>query len=323
VLSAYEKLSKISVVTGEIGRVDEHLLPIIFAATDTIASNFSGANVASSGLNVPGSINANLSKFISIVNSVRKVVAFSSDHHYSTWVSASGPVPDSFRANFSEGTGVIEFTNVTTLSTTTTLNFAGGTFNLTFSDPYEIMLITNKDIEQAIHDAVNVPYSNSYTQLGITSLGQNISSQTATLNSNRQSRSAPPIIFSVQQNTYSGSTVSAVISGLGLSIIFDSSGNIDPSALSSTLGTIGLTSDDIPIFQNIINMFNSQISSSANARQKAMADNQDVKKQLNGIRKKLRLHYGNKLLIQPMDNVHIYIDSKKKVERKIMSGIQS
>lgn len=325
-LSAYEKLSKIAVVTGEIGAVDYNLLPIIFSATDTLMQV-----PGTLGLNgIQSSINGSLTQFASIVNRVREIIALSQDNYYSKWITA---IPDSFRTDFGEGTGVIEFTNVTSLSTTTTLQFAGGRFDLSFADPYEIMLITNLDIEQAISDATNMPYNNSFFQLGITSLDQTISQQKSALTLARISRGAAPISFIVQPSTYSGQVVIAVIESLGFQINFNASNisnitnssNIDPSALlgSAAAGNNGLAPNEVSLFNNIVSMLMTQLSTSANVRQQAVANNQDPKKQLNALRKKMRLHYASKLLIQPMDNVHIYIGSKKKIDKKIIGGLQS
>lgn len=325
-LAAHEKLSKISIISAEIGRVDYHLLPILFSATDALtqipgAAGFDGAQ---------DSINGTLSKFKSIVNRVREIVALSQDNYYTTWLTN---IPDSFRSNFGEGTGVIEFTNISSLSTTTTLQFGKGSFSLNFNDPYELMLITNKDIEQAINDASNRFYNNSFIQLGLSSLDETITNQKRILRLARLGRNVNPISFIVSPDTYLGKRVRAIIDNIGYEINFDASSigniigtnNIDPSAKkgSEALGNDGLNDNEINLFNNIVSMLYNQLSITANSRRQAIADNQDPKKGLNAIRKKLRLHYGNKLLIQPMDNVHIYINSKKKIDSKIIGGLQS
>src|SRR5271170_3473882 len=131
------------------------------------------------------------------------------------------------------------------------------------------MLITNLDIEQAISDSTNMPYNNSFFQLGITSLDQTISQQKTALTLTRVSRGAAPISFIVQPNTYSSTTVIAVIESLGFQINFDASNisnitnssNIDPSALlgSAALGNNGLSSNEVSLFNNIVSMLLTQI----------------------------------------------------------------
>lgn len=325
-ISAYEKLSKIAQVSADIGRVDYHLLPIIFSLTDTITTL-----PGSLGVNgLQDSINGALSSFKSIVDRVREIYAMSQDNRYTTWIAG---IPTNFQTSFGQGTGVMEFTNLTSISTNTTLDFASGTFSLNFSDPYKIMRITNLDIEQAISDSINKLYSNSFLQLGIDSLDQTISMQRQQLNQMRQLRGANPIIFSVNPDDYFGKIVTAIIDNIGFQINFDASSigniigtnNIDPSALfgSDALGNDGMNANEVSLFNNIVSSLYSQVSLAMNTRRQAMADNQDQKKELNLIRKKMRLHYGGKFVIQPMDSVHIYISSKKKIDNKIMGGLQS
>jgi hypothetical protein len=321
-ISAYEKLSKISIVTSDIGRIDHSLLPIIFSATDTLTQSFGAIGLNS----IQSSINGSLSKFQTIVNRVREIVSFSQPNYYTTWVTN---IPDSFTTNFAQGTGVIEFTNVSSLTTTTSLKFGEGSFSLNFSDPYELMLVTNLDIEQAISDATNRSYSNSFVQLGITALDQTITSQKSMLQSIRSARGAAQIIFSITPNPYSGSVVIAGIGNIGLNINFsrDPLGNVsvDPSALigSGAAGNDGMNPQELSIFKDIVNSLYASISLTNNNRNQALADNQDPTLQLNLVRKKLRLHYGNKLIIQPMDNVHIYMGSKKRIDTKILGSFQS
>ena len=325
-ISAYEKLSKISIISADIGRVDYHLLPIIFAATDTLTQ-------APGALGLTGtqdSINGSLSGFKSIVDRVREIVSLSQDNYYTTWLT---DIPDSFRTDFGEGTGVIEFSNVTSLSTTTTLQFGKGSFSMNFSDPYKMMTITNLDIEAAINDATNMFYSNSFVQLGITSLDQTITEQKKLLTLARVGRGANPISFIVDPDTYLGKRIRALVEDIGVEIIFDASslgtitgGNtIDPSGLfgSTLLGNQGLNTGEVSTFNQIVSMLYNQISLTANTRRASIQNNSDPSLNLNAVRKRLRLHYGNKRLIQPMDNVHVYISSKRKIDEKVVGGLQS
>src|SRR5258708_951403 len=315
-ISAYEALTKISVITTDIGRVDYHLLPIIFAATDALTQG--------------NTTNPSLLKFKSIVDRAREIVALSQDNVSTTWITN---VPDSFRTNFGEGTGVMELTNVTSLSTTTSIKFGEGNFNLTFTDPYELMLVTNLDVEQAINDATNSFYNNSYLQFGVTALDETIAVQKRLLHDSRIFRGVNQITFLITQDQYIGQKVKAVIENIGFNINFDGSVigvavgkfDIDQSALqgSQELGDQGLSAGEVKLFNSIVSMIYNQINIVSNNRRQSMADNQDPKKQLNAVRKKLRLHYASKLIIQPMDNVHILIKSKKQIDNHIVGALQS
>jgi hypothetical protein len=315
-ISAYEKLSKIARISTDIGRVDYNLLPILFSATDTLTQ-------------IPGVGDA-LSGFKNIVDRVREVVALSQDNKTTTWITN---VPDSLRSTFGEGTGVIELTNIMSLSTRTSLKFAQGNFRLQLSDPYNIMLVTNLDIEQAISDAANKFYQNSFIQLGLSSLDEVISDKKRQLILARIGRSANPITFIVSPNTVFSKRVRAIIDNIGFEIIFDGSaiGNltgsasVDPSAKfgSDAIGQDGLTDSEISIFNDIVSSIFTGLSLAETTRRQAKFDNQDPNSNLNSVRKKMRLHYGGKLIIQPMDTVHIYIDSKKKIDSKIIGGLQN
>lgn len=327
-IAALEKLSKIEKISNEIGRVDYHLLPILFGATDALTNISSDLSGSLGGLTNP--LSTVLGPFKSIVDRVREIVALSSDAENTTWITN---VPDSFKSNFGEGTGVIEFTNVKSVNTTTTLKFAEGRFDLQFSDPYSAMLITNLDIEQAISDATNKFYNNAVVQFSSQSLSDTVSFQKQQLNDIRRFRGANPIIFIMSPDTFLGKRVRALIDNRGFELIFDynatnaidGGGSIDPSALinSDALGKDGLTPDEVGRFKDIIISLFTQVSLNLTTRRKARFDNQDPKKNLNSVRKKMRLHYGNKLVIQPMDNVHIYISSKKKLDTKIIGGLQN
>lgn len=330
-IAAYEQLSKIAQISSDIGRIDYHLLPIIFSLTDTITqlpSTIGSLFTGQTGLQ--DSASGSLSKFSSIVDRVREIYALSQNNQNTTWIAG---IPNTFSTSFAKGTGVIEFTNVMSIETTTTLDFARGEFSLKISDPYKIMRITNLDIEKAISDAINKYYSNSFLQLGISSLDDTIAFQKQELNFNRAARGANNIVFLVEPDTYFGKRVRAVIDVIGFELNFDSSAignftntdNIDPSALkgSTELGNNGLSPSEVTLFNNIVSSLYSQISLAANTRRQAVADNQDPGKNLNRLRQKMRLHYGGKLVIQPMDNVHIFISSKKKVDNKILGGLQS
>jgi hypothetical protein len=321
-IAAYEMLSKIDQVTTEIGQVDYHLLPILFGATDLLSDT------------TP--LLSGLSDFKNIVDQVREVVALNQNFQITTWHT---DIKDSFRSTLGEGTGVLELTNVLSVNTTTALTLGSGNFHLSFSDPYELMLITNNDIEQAISDSTNKLYNNTFTQLGSIA-DQTLNIQKQQLALERQSRNVNPIDFLVEPNTFLGKRVRAIIDGIGYEIKFSGSSigdllggngnNIDPSALQNStelvnqgIGDQGLSPSEVGLFNNIVSALFNQLSLMDNTRRQANYYHQDPTLDINGVRKKLRLHYANKRIIQPMDSVSIFISSKKKYDNKITGGLQS
>lgn len=325
----YERLTKLAQISVQSGQLNNFLLPILFTLTDNITqltspSSF-GAAIGSAAI-------GSLAGFASIVDRVREITNLSLDNANTTWITN---LQNSFISTFGQGTGVIELTNVMDLNTTSSIKFGGGNFGLTISDPYNIMLVTNNDIEQAIADASNSVFNSGLVQLGIASLDQTISLNKQQLNVLRASRSVSPITFIVNSSSTIGQQVIAIIDSAGfqiqysggsvLSSIFSSGAgvNIDPSALqgSAQLGDAGLSSQEATLLGEIISEINNQISLNKNSRNQSNVLNQDPI--TTSVRQKLRATYGGKSIIQVMDNVHIYIRSYKTIDNKISAGLQS
>lgn len=321
-ISSYEKLTKIAQISTQIGEVDYHLLPILFGAVDALESLGIGLNAG----------------FKSVINQVRQIIAFNPEQQTTTWQS----YPSSTNS-FGKGSGVIEFTTATEISTTTTLDFnTGGRFQIRFADPYNLMTVTNNDIEAALSDANNAFYNNKGFQL-LETVGQDtIDIQRRQLNLERAGRNVNPIRFIVEPETFVGKRIRAIIDVAGIEINFDSSSTstivslfggdgakIDPTILlkdekyNKEYGQEGLTPSEAGLFNNITSAMYNQMSLQANSRRRAQSANTEDNNKINNVRKKLRLHYANKLVIQPMDTVSIFISSKKKLDSKITGGLQS
>lgn len=317
-IAAYERLSKIDNIATKIGEVDYHLLPAIFAATDALNVVFGG----SSGFD----------KFKNIVNRVRTITNLSDEKIYTTWTTN---VLNSFRTDLGEGTGVIEFTTGFNIGTTTTVNFGGGKFDINFTNPYQLMRITHNDIEQAIADATNVFFGNSLFQLSIDTLNKSIDDNKKLLNERRIRRGANPINFIVNPDTFLGRRVQAIIDNSGIEIKFEGSVlnvDIDPAYLAfgntppgvsifqpgELIGNDGLNNVEENLFKQIVRAIFNSIQINQNSRTTARSHNA----QNNALRKKMRQHYGSKLIIQPMDAVHIFVNSKTKIDDKVLGGLQ-
>jgi hypothetical protein len=315
-ISLFEKLSKLSKVATETGRLDSYLLPVLFSITDGISALPSGS--------LTSTIQSAFSGFSKIVGQVRQIVNLSSPSETTAWITN---VQNSFIPTAAAGTGVMELTNVMSLNTTTSLRFGQGRFNLSLSDPYELMLITNDDVEQAIYDATNTAVNNNFFLLAASSLDDSISSLKQTLNQLRAARGVSPITFIVTAGPFDGGpqSIIAVIESVGQQIKFTASVTsvtLDASAKegSPQLGVQGLSPNETGIFGSIVQQTLSQASVAQNAR--LFSNSFQKSDSVRYTRKKLRLHYANKLIIQPMDNVHVYISSKKKLDAGVSSALQ-
>jgi hypothetical protein len=357
-IAALEKLSKIAKITQSVGSINDQLIPIIITLTDQL--NYGGplSNVPfSSGLF--GSLpDANpyqtnkISQFTQVIDKLRKVYAFSKTAQSTTWLVDS---LDLFQSNLGQGTGVIEITNFTNLSTTTTLEMeSGGSFSLSISDPYESMVITDYDIEIALSDATNMFYNHKIFQFGTQAANNVIKTTQSQLNIARAARNASPLTIMQDPNTLLGQRVTVIVDRLGQELVFnyDASGGIFPglggagNSVSvgpeylqggAILGFDGLATSpggnnlpgtnvralapqsELSLFQALIAAIYNQQQMNANSQNAFQTGNKDT----NYARRKMRFNYSGQLIIQPMDVAHIYIGSKSRFDNKILAGLNN
>lgn len=340
-IAALEKLSKIAKITQAVGNIDEQLIPIIITLTDQLNYGGPTSNMpTSTGLfgNLPDSNpyqTNKISEFTQVIDKLRKVYAFSRTAQSTTWLVDSLNL---FQSNLGQGTGVIEITNFTNLSTTTTLEMeSGGSFSLTISDPYESMLITDYDIEVAISDATNLFYNHKLFQFGTQAANNVIQTLQSQLATARSSRNASPLNImqnpnivnsqqtvtvivqnSGQELVYNYNTIAGLVPGLGGS---GGTVSVGPEYLQGgvILSYDGLSSAELSLFQSLIAAIYNQQLMTSNSQNAFQTNNQYT----NYARRKMRFNYSGQLIIQPMDVVHIYISSKSRYDNKILAGLNN
>lgn len=358
-IAALEQLSKIQQVTSAVGSITQQLIPAIITLADTVNNGYgNGGDV----INLfPGGGNPfttqDATSFFQTVDRLRVLSAYNQTSQYTNWISDPN---DLFQTTFGPGTGVIEITNFTNINTTTTVDVKSpGQFSFFIADPYQSMLITDYDIEVALSDATNAYYNNPAVAFGSVAANQVITQQQNSLNQARANRNASPISFKVDPNTIFGQPVTAIIDRLGLEIPFtydplsgliglDSAVSVPVEYLqgSAAAGTVGgqgaiagydgLSTSTIPLGpdNNIKPLFGSSEQSLftqiilSTFQQLTLLKNtsNNFVAQIgvtNYARKKLRFLFSGKLIIQPMDTVHIYMNSRSQVDNKILSGLQS
>jgi len=348
-IAALEKLSKIQKITAAVGDIDNQLVPVIISLTDAATGNGLGT-----GNNLFGALGQgpnpfttqDASNFVKTVDRLRTLYAFNQSNPYTTWITDPTNL---FSSIYGGGTGVIEITNFTRISTTTTTDIKSpGRFSLSISDPYESMLITDYDIEVALSDATNLFYNSKTFQFGVTSSNQVLRDQQNKLNSIRATRNASPITFKVEPDTLLGKRVRAIIDRLGVEIQF----TYNPLGALSLGGNSGISVTDdylrggeiagydgldttratklpgthikslvgtseLQAFQSIISTIYQQLTLLSNSAGNFTANN----KSYNYARRKLRFNFSGKLIVQPMDVVHIYMKSKSQFDSKVLSGL--
>lgn len=343
-IAAMEKLSKIEKIASIAGQIDNALMPLIFTLTDI--SNF-GIDGSSSG-----PFSKDLSNFTQTINTLRRLYAFNQPSKYTTWLT---DISSLLQTQFGQGTGVIELTNVSSFTTNVGLNLGSGNASFTIADPYELMNISEYDIECAIADATNGIYNTKIFQLGKENADQLINDLQVKLNYYRSARKASPITFKINPDTLLGRRVSAIIDRIGIDIRFTNSSPTAVSIISggafgsdiyvapeylkdgAVAGLDGLDSQkkkfsdikgvskhtgsdsELSIFKQLIKTIFSKLSLMANSVNAFQMANKNT----NYARRKMRFNFLGKLMIQPMDVVHVYVSSKSRYDNRLMTGINN
>jgi hypothetical protein len=346
VIAALERLSKIQQVTSAAGNISDQLVPIISTFSDIINTNSGGSLFNSISGGGSGGI-TDATTLSQTMDKVRRIYGFNTTNKSTTWVTDATNL---FQSQFGQGTGVIEITNFTNLSTNVSVDGIKnpGSFNLTIVDPYESMLITDWDIEKAISDATNMFSNHGIFQFTTQSADQAIHDAQNRLSQLRAARGASPISLKIDPDTLLGKRVTAVLDRLGIELIFTYDGgfggigggvNVSPEYLQggaiagfdglSDKQGVGIGSNgnikqlvpdtELNVFSNLINSVFNKMQLLGNSRNAFQLTN----KATNYARKKLRFNFSGQLIIQPMDVVHIYMSSKSRYDNKLLSGLQN
>ena len=339
-----EKLSKIQQITDAVGNISDQLLPIIITLSDEATGTGSGVG----GNNLFGQINSNgdVTNFTKAIDRIRRLYAFNTTNQSTTWITDPTNL---FQSQFGQGTGVIELTNVMTFSTNVGTDLRSpGSFSFNISDPYESMLITEYDIERALSDATNSYYNHKIYQFGQDSAVQVINDTQTRLNQLRSARGVSPITIKTNPNTLLGRRVIAVFDRLGIELPFqynagfaglgsgvtvadaylqggavagiDGLSTTPQNSLGSNTTVIAASPEaELSVFQRLITAIFDKLQLDANSKNAFQTTNRAT----NYPRRKLKFNFSGKLIVQPMDTVHIYMNSKSRFDTKLLSGLQN
>lgn len=330
-IAALEKLSKIERVSAAAGQLDIHLIPIIIGLVDQVNPSFTNSPLAGETDFLDSQASAPFKNLVSVIDKIRKVWSFSVPSMFTSWITDT-TLP--FQTDLAQGTGVIEITNLVTMNITSSLQLAGGSLSFSLTDPYKAMTVTNTDIEWALLDAINVFNNSPIVQLGKASLDKIAAQNSQLLNDARAARGAGPIEFQINPIASVDNQVAGIFSSIGEMVHFNYS--LLPNLNNLTAGNVHVASDslrggpivgqegldpntEVPLFAAAV----SAIYNSIQVKQTAQNTITQSSKITNYARKKLRFHYAKKPIIQIMDQVHIYINSKSQLDKKILSGLQN
>lgn len=306
-IAAYEKLSKIDRVIANGGVLNDYLFPVIFAGLDVLKGT--GVNPVDN-------------KTQAVLDSLRKVKYLSDTKYQTTWITTN-ELPS--LSDVGDGTGVIELTSVSTMNCSTSVVFGQGSGSISIEDPYKLLIISNEDIDKAIVDSAGGFLQNAFFKVTQAQLEETIDQLRSQLNQVRASRGATAIRFFINEDTLLFRKVRAIIDEEGREISFNYDGglagigsdvDIDASAFAGTNGLNSQTNEpDIfkQVLKNIYILMGLQKSTKINSFQ--------FNKDTNYVRRKMRLHFGNKPIIQPMDIMHVFISTKAMIDPKSASVV--
>lgn len=320
-IAAYERLTKYDRIASQNdGIISDYMLPGISNAIDVLN------NLPSGSLN--SQVTNTLGKTKSVIDTIKRVKSFSDPNFFTTWIKDEN-LP--YASPTGDGLGTFELTTISGITATNSVEFGQGRSTLTIEDPYKLMLVTNEDIEQAITDAQNRFKQNNFFRLTDYQLEQTINDLKFKLGQNRAQTGASQIRFVINEDTILYKKVTAYIEQTGRELKFsfdsgilganlfafdNSAVQLDPTATEGRDGLQGIEED---LFKQIIK--NTYVL--MGLRQTTRSEIKEYNKETNIVRKKMRLHYAKKPIIQPMDVVSIFISSKTIQDPMINQGMRT
>jgi hypothetical protein len=323
-LAAYEKLTKIEQLTFESNRFNTYLGPQFLNLLDS-GDIFNLFDLSASTK--------------SAIDKLRKVISYSQPGSVSNWTTNSWDAV--FSDQLGEGPGTFELTNIASIKTSVSTEWGGGSASLTLEDPYNLLTITEKDIDQALTDVTNPMRTGTFfkfTDIELENRIEELKSELAVL---RRSRQASNITFKLSSGSVFSQRVRAILDDEGREIKFTyqngmqdtlesfgdvsnvfeaatsvggffSSGSvqIDPRFISGEddigIGTHNqLTSSERQKFTEIISNIFTLLDQRQTSRRQLIMRN----KEINYARNRMRLFFNGKYVIQPMDTITIWMTS--------------
>lgn len=216
------------------------------------------------------------------------------------------------------GVGVIELCLVSNFHTSTGIRPEDGSCRLDIEDPYKLTMITDADIEVALRQALAEEGGMS----GILDVGANFQLEQAQeldrqLNQLRRERGVSDINFEFVFG--SGNTIGKVI---------DINFEFDETTINTIPEPQSLTATELIRAFEILK----KLSSYLTLQQRSAAAFQNANKDFNGIRQRMRNEYAGQSIVQPMDSIHVFINSnthdetvayENRPDKEIGSIIQS
>ncbi len=247
---------------------------------------------------IPGESESNTSAdFFSSTFQLEKLMRARENVNVTTWF-AEPDLPIIEELGF--GSGVFETTLVTNLNTSLGID-GSGSFSFSLQNPYNMMMVTEHDIERSLIGTSLTQISNAVSHAGSLALST-AQENDGFLQKERSERGMSTITFTA--NIGVGSEATALIDAIGYELTKDN--------LDSVPEGYKLNDTEKHLFNSVLENLKTyslalrkDISAGHPVGTSAKAQFRD---NMNNARKMLRKFYLGKLIIQPMDQVHIYID---------------
>lgn len=334
-LAAYEKLTKIEKLTFESDRFNTYLGPQFLNLLDS-GDFFQLFDLSASTK--------------SAIDKLRKVISYSNPGQYSNWTTNGWD--SAFSDQVGEGPGTFELTNIASIKTSVSTEWGGGSASLTLEDPYNLLTITEKDIDQALTDVTNPMRTGTFFKFADVELTNRIEELKRELAVMRRARQASNISFRTSASSVFSKRVRAILDDEGREIEFTyqtgsqdalsgledatnvwdaatsiggffSTGSvqIDPRFISGEddlgMGTHNqLTSSERQKFTEIISNIYTQMDQRQTSRRELIMRN----KEINYARNRMRLFFNGKYVIQPMDTITIWMNSRTDEDARLPGG---
>lgn len=314
-IAAYERLTKIEKITSA-GVINNNFFPVMLTSLDVLSK--AGAFSDTDKQNF---------------EQIRQLISFSDSSNITDW--SVYDIPYMFGSG--EGTGTFELTMASSIQTTAAVEFGQGSGSISFENPYNLMVISEYDIEKAMSEVLsfnNSPFFNATEQI----LFDTIKQLEASLSKLRKERRASNISFIVSENSVYYKKVRAVVDEEGAEIIFSydpgilgisfenfesifsqgnsSSVDIDAAFLVDNNNN-GLNQKELILFNQIIQNYYVLIGLQFNKRNQIIEFN----KENSELRQRLMEEFAQKCIIQPMDEISIFATSKTSKDVRVNQGM--
>lgn len=197
------------------------------------------------------------------------------------------------------GTGTFEITVVADVQTGLGLDGEGScSFNI--EDPYRILIVTEEDIETALRDTALSSFVRAISLAATMSL-DSAQSKDAQLSSARRARNRSEISFTIGVGGNAG--VRAVLDAIGFQITADNLADVPDNQ--------SLDASETALFKSILfSLETYEQAMRKNLLQGIDSTNaKSIRNEMEYARKRLRVFHLGKAIIQPMDQIHVFVDS--------------